>query len=79
MLSAWEAIKVRRSIRKFAPDDVPKEMIDQMLEAARLAPSGGNVQPIPGRKGLGDQEETRGKMDEAAVYRGSTGSNYLLR
>lgn len=45
MLSALEAIEVRRSIRKFAPDDVPKEMIDQMLEAARLAPSGGNVQP----------------------------------
>ena len=45
MLSAWEAIKSRRSIRKFAPDDVPEEMINQMLEAARLAPSGGNVQP----------------------------------
>ncbi|MEE8374357.1 MAG: nitroreductase family protein [Dehalococcoidia bacterium] len=45
MRSAWEAIKARRSIRKFSPDDVPEEMINQMLEAARLAPSGGNVQP----------------------------------
>ena len=45
MLTVWEAIKIRRSIRKFAPDDVPDEMIEQMLEAARLAPSGSNRQP----------------------------------
>jgi len=45
MLTVWEAIKMRRSIRKFAPDDVPGEMIEQMLEAARLAPSASNRQP----------------------------------
>jgi len=45
MLTVWEAIKTRRSIRKFAPDDVPDEMITQMLEAARLAPSASNRQP----------------------------------
>jgi len=49
MLSVWEAIKNRRSIRKFAPDDVPNEIIMQLLEAARLATSGGysggNSQP----------------------------------
>ncbi len=45
MLTVWEAIKVRRSIRKFAPDDVPEAMVEQMLEAARLAPSGSNRQP----------------------------------
>ena len=45
MLTTWEAITMRRSIRKFAPDDIPPEMIDQMLEAARLAPSGSNRQP----------------------------------
>jgi nitroreductase len=45
MLTMWEAIQVRRSIRKFAPDDIPNEMIEQMLEAARLAPSAGNRQP----------------------------------
>ena len=41
----WEAIKVRRSIRKFIHDDVPDEMIEQILEAARLAPSAANRQP----------------------------------
>ena len=45
MLTVWEAIKERRSIRKFAPDDVPEEVIEQMLEAARLAPSAINLQP----------------------------------
>ena len=45
MLTVMEAIEKRRSIRKFKPDPVPDEMINQMLEAARLAPSGTNRQP----------------------------------
>ena len=45
MLTVWEAIKTRRSIRRFAPDDVPEDMVQQILEAARLAPSGSNNQP----------------------------------
>ncbi len=45
MLSVWEAIQLRRSIRKYTSDDVPDELIEQMLEAAKLAPSGGNSQP----------------------------------
>ena len=45
MLTVWEAIKTRRSIRKFATDDVPDEIIEQLLEAARLAPSASNRQP----------------------------------
>jgi nitroreductase len=45
VLTVWDAIKTRRSIRKFLPDDIPNEMVDQMLEAARLAPSGSNRQP----------------------------------
>ena len=45
MLTVWEAIENRRSIRKYKPDDVPEEMITRILEAARLAPSGANRQP----------------------------------
>ncbi|MFC1864624.1 nitroreductase family protein [Chloroflexota bacterium] len=45
MLTMMEAIQRRRSIRKFKPDPVPDELINQMLEAARLAPSGSNRQP----------------------------------
>ncbi len=45
MLSVKEAIETRRSIRHFRPDNVPDELIEQVLEAARLAPSGSNIQP----------------------------------
>ncbi len=45
MLSVKEAIEIRRSIRRFRPDDIPDELIEQILEATRLAPSAGNRQP----------------------------------
>lgn len=45
MLTVGDAIKQRRSIRKFRDDPVPREMVDEILEAARLAPSGSNRQP----------------------------------
>ena len=40
-----EAIRTRRSIRKFKPDPIPEEKIKLLLESARLAPSGTNTQP----------------------------------
>jgi len=45
MLTVAEAIQERRSIRSFLSDPVPEEVILQILEAARLAPSGTNRQP----------------------------------
>ncbi|MEM3615698.1 MAG: nitroreductase family protein [Candidatus Methanomethylicia archaeon] len=40
-----EAIKVRRSIRKYRSDPIPEEYLIKILEAGRLAPSAGNRQP----------------------------------
>jgi nitroreductase len=40
-----DAILQRRSIRKFKPDAVDSATIAELLEAARLAPSGSNLQP----------------------------------
>jgi nitroreductase len=40
-----EAIKTRRSIRKFQPDSIPENYINELIEAGRLAPSGTNIQP----------------------------------
>lgn len=40
-----EVIKNRRSVRRFKPDPVPGELLKKVLEAARWAPSAGNVQP----------------------------------
>jgi nitroreductase len=39
-----KAIQVRRSIRKFKSDPVPDHLVKELLEAARLAPSGSNLQ-----------------------------------
>lgn len=38
-------IKYRRSIRKYQDRKVEKEKLEQILESARLAPSGSNTQP----------------------------------
>ncbi len=40
-----DVIALRRSIRRFKQVPVPDEMIRELLDAARLAPSGGNCQP----------------------------------
>jgi nitroreductase len=45
MLTVKEAIQQRRSIRKFLDKPVSAEMINEILEAARLAPSASNRQP----------------------------------
>ena len=45
MLSTKEVIETRCSIRHFRLDDVPDELIKQVLEAARLAPSASNIRP----------------------------------
>jgi nitroreductase len=45
LLTTKEAIEQRRSIRKFKTDEVSDEIIYELIEAARLAPSGCNAQP----------------------------------
>ena len=39
------AVKGRRSIRKFETKEIPKDIIREILESARWAPSWGNTQP----------------------------------
>ena len=43
-MELYETIAVRRSIRKYKEDPVPRETLDRVLEAARLAPSWCNRQ-----------------------------------
>lgn len=40
-----EAINLRRSVRAFKPDPVPRKMIEEIMELALRAPSWGNSQP----------------------------------
>lgn len=44
-MNTMEAIYQRRSIRKFKPDPVSKELMEKLLDAATKAPSGMNRQP----------------------------------
>lgn len=38
-------LKSRRSIRKYLPREIPLELVDRVIEAARWAPSAHNAQP----------------------------------
>ncbi len=40
-----EAIQTRRSIRKYKPEEISREVVREIIEAGRLAPSGKNKQP----------------------------------
>ena len=40
-----DLLKTRASVRKFSPEPVPQAILDDILEAGRLSPSGGNQQP----------------------------------
>jgi len=44
-MEVFEAIKKRRSIRRFRLETIPDETLMSILEAGRLAPSAGNRQP----------------------------------
>jgi nitroreductase len=45
LASFIDLVRTRRSTRHFRPDPVPRELLDELLEAARWAPSGFNLQP----------------------------------
>ena len=65
--SVLALLKGRRSIRRYRPDPVPDEMVEQLLEAGRWAPSASNRQPwafIVVR----DEEVRRQVAQHAAYY-----------
>ena len=64
MLTTREAIERRRSIRKYKPEPVKEEVLTELLEAARLAPSGCNAQPW--RFKVVRDDETKRKLAQAA-------------
>ena len=45
-MNTFEAMAERRSIRKFRPEPVSAHCLREIVEIARLYPSGGNLQPI---------------------------------
>lgn len=62
-MDLMQAIRERRSIRKFRPDPIPEEALGAVLEAARLAPSWANTQCW--RLVVVRNPDTRAKLAEA--------------
>ncbi len=44
-MDLFEAIRTRRSIRRYTGDPIPREDLEAIVDAGRLAPSGHNEQP----------------------------------
>lgn len=64
-LDVFEAIKKRRSVRAYTDEKVSEEDIERLIEAARWAPSAGNIQPW--EFVVVKDMETKRKLSEAAL------------
>jgi nitroreductase len=64
-MEVFEAIEKRRSIRKYKDEPIPEDLMNRLLEAARLAPSSSNTQSWK-FKVITDLE-TRKKLKELAL------------
>jgi nitroreductase len=45
-MSLYELMLSRRSIRQFKPSPVSRDILEELVNSARLAPSGANLQPL---------------------------------
>lgn len=45
-MGVFDLIRSRRSVRRFTPEPIPEAVLIRMVDAARLAPSGANLQPL---------------------------------
>lgn len=61
-----ELVKSRRTIRAIKPDPIPEELVDKVLEVARWAPTGFNMQPVEFQvvEDLGLRSEIKGIIDD---------------
>lgn len=70
-----DVIRTRRSVRSFADRDIPPDVLERVMEAARIAPSGNNRQPwrfvivrnAPKRKQIADACYDQGFVADAPV------------
>jgi len=74
-MDVFEAIRTRRSIRKYRPEPIPDEKLEAILEAARMSPSAGNRQPwgfvvvqdSDRKRALAEAANNQTFLEEAAV------------
>lgn len=69
-----EALKLRKATRAFLPQEVEKEKIVRILDAARHAPSGTNTQPWQVAVVTGEKRRRLGDLMETAFRSGQAGA-----
>jgi len=65
-LDVFEAIMKRRSVRAYTSEEVSEEEVEKLIEAARWAPSAGNIQPW--EFVIVKNAETKRRLAEAALH-----------
>jgi nitroreductase len=65
-LDVFEAIKKRRSVRAYTSEKVSEEDVERLIEAARWAPSAGNIQPWEFI--IVTNAETKRRLSDAALH-----------
>jgi nitroreductase len=79
VLSVDEAIRRRRSVRAFLPDEVPEAILRGALELAQLAPSNCNAQPWAPHVVSGEAlVRLRADLIDAGVRDGSANPDWPL-
>ena len=76
--SVVQFLKMRRSIREFKPEPVPREVLARVIDTARWAPSAINVQPVRWMV-VEKPERTRILAGYIADWIRTTGLSYLQR
>ncbi|MBR7164418.1 MAG: nitroreductase family protein [Clostridia bacterium] len=74
MMTILEAIKTRRTIRKFDQTPLSKEQLAKYIDASRLAPSAANLQPL--RYVAVQSREMAEKMFELVKWAGYLAPDY---
>lgn len=73
-MTVFEAIKTRRTIRKFKQTPIGTEMLVKYIDAARLAPSAANIQPL--KYAIVNNSETNRKVFELLKWAGYLKGEY---
>lgn len=66
MKDAITVMKERRSVRKFIQKPIPKEILEEIIDCGRLAPSANNFQPWVFV--VVTEEDTKKKLSELATW-----------
>lgn len=74
-----EAIQTRRSIRKYKPEEISREVVREIIEAGRLAPSGKNKQPWKFIVYGGSSKKELLDQMEAGIRREKSGEALLIK